>query len=101
MTDPAELDSALARMHINPNDYTSIRDLQAALREKLGVLTKGQMDLTSAYFTETRISFKAQGVQVVQFERLGVPTIRYNLPGFKGLFNFRSAVAFVQSKGGE
>ena len=90
----------LDRVDIDPSDYNTIRDLQAAVREETRgkVLTMAQMSAISTYFTETQINFVRYGVKTVTYTWYGRETARYILPEQRGLFGYASAVRYTMEQ---
>lgn len=98
MTDPQELDNALKRMHIDPNDYKQVSMFQSVLREKLGGLTRNQQSAFSDVYRNVAVNFPKYEVKQVTFMRLERPQTRYFIPGMPGLFGYVKAAAFVKGK---
>lgn len=96
LTDPQELDNALKRMHIDPNDYKQVSMFQSVLREKLGGLTRGQQSAFSDVYRNVAINFPKYEVKQVTFLRLERPQTRYFIPGMPGLFGYVKASEYVR-----
>jgi hypothetical protein len=92
---PEAIDRILKRYNINPDDYRTITAFQNALREKIGALNRGLMASMSQYFRETQFSFPKYNVTRLTYESLGTPTVRYGIPGQRGLFGYTRAAQYV------
>jgi len=93
-----DYEAALKRMGINPSDYTQVSKFQAALREKIGSLTRGQQAGFSNVFRNIVFSFPQYNVKVVTYTYAERTYTRYVLPGQAGLFGYVKASAYVEQQ---
>ena len=96
-----DIEEWMKRIGVDPNDYYTIREFQAVVREKSyqGRLSAAQLNALSHAFTNLTIVFPKYNVteKTIKYETRLAQT-RYFIPGFRGLFGYQSAVAYVRQQ---
>ena len=93
-----EVERILKRYNIDPNDYKTIREFQAAIRDKIGTLHGPILNAASQYFQKTQFSFPKYNVTRTSYIRQGSPQVRYGIPGMRGLFGYPAAARYVMEQ---
>jgi hypothetical protein len=95
LTDENDVEDVLKRYNIDPADYRTIREFQAAIRAKIGSLRGGFNTLASSYFQRTQFSFPKYDVNRITYTAYEQAQVRYIIPGAKGLFGYPKAAQYV------
>ena len=102
---PEAIDPILKRYNIDPSDYKTIREFQAAIRAafskaegKSVSLNAGLMVAASEYFQRTQFSFPKYDIKRVTFYIYGIPQVRYVVPLHPGLWGYPKTAEYVREQ---
>ena len=98
MPNTNDYEAALKRIGVDPSDYKQVSLFQAALREKIGSLTRNQQGAFSNVFRNLTQNFPKYGVKTVTYQYAGKTYTRYVLPEQRGLFGYVKANAYIEAQ---
>lgn len=95
------VDEWAKRVGVNPEDYTSIRDFQAAMRSASRTHTEGSLSMTqmntlSQYYRDTVRGGEIFGVQKIEYNYGQNTYFRYIIPGISGFWTYESLKLWLE-----